>query len=154
VDLAFVPEMEFRALSPSFRLVFGEAREPRHPGPPTAGDLIGLAWLHALHARSAIARGKLWQAEYMISGMRDHALALACLRHGVAPVHGRGIDALPAEVVTPFEDSLVRKLEAGELARAFSSVTRALLAEVRANDARLADGLQGALIEMISYDQV
>ena len=57
VDLAFVPATEFRALSPTFRLVFGEAGEPRHLPTPSDGDLIGLAWLYALHARSSIARG-------------------------------------------------------------------------------------------------
>ena len=37
------------------------------------------------------------QAEYMISGMRDHVLALACLRHGVPAVQGRG-EALLVEI--------------------------------------------------------
>jgi hypothetical protein len=26
-----------------------------------------MGWLYALHARSSIARGRVWQAEYMIS---------------------------------------------------------------------------------------
>jgi hypothetical protein len=51
-----------------------------NPSPPDAEAIIGMAWLYALHARSCIARRKLWQAEYMISGIRDNALALACLR--------------------------------------------------------------------------
>ena len=63
VDLAFVTEAEFRALAPSFRLVSGKAVEPRTPPAPSIGWIIGMAWLHALHARSSIARGKLWQAE-------------------------------------------------------------------------------------------
>jgi hypothetical protein len=33
----------------------------------------------------------------MISGMRDHVLALACLRHGVPAVQGRG-EALLVEI--------------------------------------------------------
>src|SRR6185369_3361715 len=83
VDLAFVPASEFRALAPTFRLVSGTANEPRQIPTAQAADLIGLAWLYALHARSSIARGRLWQAEYMISGVRDHALALACIRRGL-----------------------------------------------------------------------
>jgi hypothetical protein len=31
-------------------------------------------------------RRKLWQAEYMISGIRDNALAHACIRHGIPAV--------------------------------------------------------------------
>ena len=82
---------------------------------PRAADLIGMGWLYALHARSSIARGKFWQAEYMVSGVRDHALALACVRHGLSAVHGRGMDELPAEVAAGFEGALVGRLEARAL---------------------------------------
>ena len=108
VDLAFVSAKEFCALAPTFRLMFGEANESRHVPPPPLGDIIGLAWLYALHARSSIARRNLWQAEYMISGIRDNALALACIRHSLPAVHGRGLGFLPSEVAAQFEDSLVR----------------------------------------------
>src|SRR5579864_5991189 len=98
VDLAFVSATEFRALAHTFRLMFGAANESRHASPPLPGDIIGLAWLYALHARTSIARGSLWQAEYMISGVRDNVLALACLRHGLSAVHGRGMGLLPRAV--------------------------------------------------------
>ncbi len=88
VDLAFVPAGEFRALAPTFRLMFGKANQPRHLPAPLPGEIIGLGWLYALHARSSIARGKGWQAEYMISGIRDHTLALACIRHVFLPSTG------------------------------------------------------------------
>src|SRR5262249_31198585 len=78
VDLAFVSASGFGALAPTFRLVQGEAQEARHVPPPQPADIIGLAWLYALHARSSLARHRLWQAEYMISGIRTQALALAC----------------------------------------------------------------------------
>lgn len=145
VDLAFAPAAEFRALSPSFRLVSGEAREPAHAPPPSAANLIGMGWLYALHARSSIARGKLWQAENMISGVRDHALALACIRYGLSAIHGRGLDQLPPEATAPFEDSLVRELDRAELVRAFRVVVPALLGEIRLADTSLADRLQEAL---------
>ena len=105
VDLAFVCGSEFRALAPSFRLIYGSSNEPRHAPPPQSSDLIGLGWLYALHARSSLARQKLWQAEYMISGIRDHVLALACLRHGLSPAHGRGIDQLPRQVTAQLENT-------------------------------------------------
>jgi hypothetical protein len=104
VDLAFVPAAEFRALGPSFRLVFGEAQHPRHALPPLPNDIIGLAWLYALHARSCIARGRLWQAEYMISGLRDSALALSCIRHSLPAVQGRGMDLLRSRTLEGLSD--------------------------------------------------
>jgi hypothetical protein len=146
VDLAFVWAGEFRALAPTFRLVFGEANAPRHGTPPAPIDLIGLGWLYALHARSCIARGKLWQAEYMISGVRDHALALACIRHNLPSVHGRGTDQLPNGVAAQFEGSLVRQLDFVELSRAFQVVIRGLLREIRSVDEALAERLQEPLI--------
>ena len=148
VDLAFAPSTEFRALAPTFQLISGEANEPRHLPPPPPGDIIGFAWLYALHARSCIARGKLWQAEYMISGIRDNALALACLRHDLPAAHGRGMDLLPREVAAPLEASLVRKLETGELSRAFRIAIQGLLCEVRSIDEKLAERLQGTLIAL------
>src|SRR5580704_14004482 len=66
VDLAFVAATEFRALAPTFRLMFGKANEPRPVPQPLPANIAGLGWLYALHARSCIARGKWWQAEYMI----------------------------------------------------------------------------------------
>src|SRR5579872_3503182 len=41
VDLAFVCGTEFRALAPTFRLMFGKANEPRHTPPPQPSGLIG-----------------------------------------------------------------------------------------------------------------
>ena len=100
VDLAFAPATDFRARASTFRLVFGTAAEESHVVHAAAEQLIGYAWLYALHVRSSIARGKPWQAEYMISAMRDQVLALACLRHGLPAREGRGMDALPADVTT------------------------------------------------------
>ena len=148
VDLAFAPAAEFRALAPTFRLMFGEASEPRHLPPPQPAALIGLAWLHALHARTSIARRHFWQAEYMISGLRDHALALACLRHGLPAIHARGIDHLPATVTAPLEPSLVRHLDATELSRAFRVALQCLLHEIRSIDEPLAQRLEATLITL------
>jgi len=145
VDLAFVPAAEFRALAPTFRLAFGVANESRHAPPPVPADLIGLSWLHALHARSAIARGRLWQAEYMISGVRDHALALAAIRHGLPAAHARGIHGLPDGVAAPFEESLVRALDIAELSRAFRAAISGLLGEIEQVDQALAERLQATL---------
>ena len=145
VDLAFVPATEFRALSPTFRLIFGKTNDPRNVQPPAPGDIIGLGWLYALHARSCIARRKLWQAEYMISGVRDHALALACIRRGLPAIHARGIDHLPSEVTAPFEDSLVRQMDTAELSRAFRVAVDVFFHEIQSTDSELAARLEEAL---------
>jgi hypothetical protein len=111
-------------------------------------DIIGMGWLYALHARSSIERGRVWQAEYMISGVRDHVLALACVRHGVAASQGRGVDLLPTEVTEPMAATLVRTPDGMELRRAFRAVTAALLTEIGYADASLAERLTAPLREL------
>jgi hypothetical protein len=148
VDLAFVPESEFRALAPSFQLVSGKAHEAVHVPAPDAGGVIRYAWLYALHVRSCIARAKYWQAEFMISGMRDQVLTLACLRHGLPAVHGRGLDELPLDLRSSFEDTLVRQMVGPEMMRAFQAVTRSLLQEMRLADAKVPDSLQEVLLKL------
>lgn len=150
VDIAFWPAQEFGAIGPTFKLLFGNARQypaavasPREP-------LIGMGWLYALHARSSIARGRLWQAEHMISGMRDQAFTLACLRHGVPAAQGRGLDALPLSISAAFAQTLVRSLDAVELARAFAAACDVLLTEVEAFDSQLAQRLSAPLRELSS----
>jgi len=145
VDLAFVADTEFRALAPTFRLMFGKANESRHASPPLPAAIIGLAWLYALHARTCIARRQPWQAEYMISGVRDNALALACIRHGLSSAHGRGFDLLPSAVTAQFQDSLVRQLDNDELSRAFRVVIHGLVHEISGVDQQLALRLKETL---------
>lgn len=130
VDLAFVPANEFRALSPTFQLVFGEANEPANQPAPQAEPLIGMAWLYALHVRGAIARNKPWLAEHMLTGMRNQLLALLCLRHGLTTAHGKGIDQLPTEIKTALEPTLLTALTTPELTRAFRATTEQLCREV------------------------
>ncbi|HLJ83606.1 MAG TPA: hypothetical protein VKT51_05480 [Candidatus Eremiobacteraceae bacterium] len=148
VDLAFSPAPEFGAIAPSFRLIFGTAGDPPAAKPPDAARLIGMGWLYALHARSSIKRDRVWQAEYMVSGLRDHVFALACLRSGVPATEARGIDSLPAEVTTALSGALVRSLDIAELSRAFRVGCDALLNEIRCVDAKLADRVTGAIREM------
>jgi hypothetical protein len=115
---------------------------------PEPLDLVGLGWLYALHARSSIARGKGWQAEYMISGVRDHVLMLACLRFGVPHSQGRGLHLLPEATTAAVEATLVRSLESTELLRAFGASVDVLLSEIAEVDAELAVRLAGPLREL------
>jgi len=150
VDVSFWAPSDFGAIGPAFRLLFGTAATLRIAAAPSAVELIGMGWLYALHARSSIARGRVWQAEYMISAMRDQVLALACLHHGVPAVQGRGIDNLPPEATAAVAPGLVRSLEIPELRRAFGAITQALLVETERADPGLADRLTGPLRELAS----
>jgi len=151
VDLAFFPADEFGATHPTFQLLFGVAVErPRVP-PPTAASLINWGWLYALHARSCVERGRSWQAEYMISGVRDHALALAALRHGLPAEQGRGMDRLPGDVTAQFEGALVRALDEAELKRAFRVATVGLLAEIDRADPAIWERLRAPLMELVAF---
>ncbi len=84
----------------------------------------------------------------MISGVRDQVLALACLRHGVPAVQGRGVDSLPREATAGIAQALVRSLDILELRRAFGAVTEALLVETERSDPVLATRLAGPLREL------
>jgi hypothetical protein len=128
-DLSFTPASEFGASGPKFRLLFGNAVEKPFTPPPSAHELFGYAVHHALRARFCIERGRFWQAEYWISGVRDYALNLACLHRGLPAVHGRGFDNLPAEVQDIFKSALVTSLTRGELLRALTRVIDGLLHE-------------------------
>lgn len=150
VDIAFWREGEFGAIGLTFRLIFGTPASRPTPGPPDSRELAGMAWLYALHLRSSIARGRCWQAEYMLSGMRDQLLAMMCVRHGVPAQQGRGMDDLPPQVTSALTDALVRSLDAAELTRAFGVTTEALLRELEHVDATLAHRLAPTLLALVT----
>ena len=118
VDISFTPGHEFGALGPKFKLLFGEAVERPFLPPATAHYRFGVAVHDAVRARFSIERGRPWMGEYLISGLRDEALALACLRHGLEAAHSRGYDQLPEEIRERAEGALVRSLDRDELLRA------------------------------------
>jgi len=149
VDIAFWAPDDFGATSPAFDLIFGAANEKPGTPPPEPAELVGYAWLYALHARSSIARGRPWQAEYMISQARDSVLALACLRRGLPWREGRGTDQLPEDVLALVTPSLVRSLDADELHRAFRALVDALRAETAALDADLDKRIGPTLAELL-----
>jgi predicted nucleotidyltransferase len=127
VDLSVTPASKFGPNGPKFRMLFGSYTENPPIPAPRASELIGYAAHHAVRARFCIERGRFWQAEYWISGARDYALSLACLRHNLSPHYGRGFDQLPAEIQARAKDALVRSLDRAELQRALASVVEELL---------------------------
>lgn len=148
VDLAFTPASSFGAAAPSFKLLFGEAVERPHVTPPPAMSLLDYGWLYAVHARSCIARGKVWQAEFMIHNVRDQAIAAACVRHGLPAREGRGMDRLQAEEKKTFEGALARSLEPSELRRAMGVAIECLVAEIAHADAEVARRIGPVLAEL------
>lgn len=149
VDLNFVPADDFRAHGPKFRLLSGSAGEQLPPVPaPTLDHYAGMGWLYAMQARSCIGRGKLWQAERMVAGIREQALALACLRHGLPVLHGVGVDELPQPLLTAYADCLVGAIGAAELDRAFRAVVTRLLEEVDEVDPELHKRFAGTLMSL------
>lgn len=140
LDLSMTPSASFRPASPRFRLLFGEtaAREPGVPTtrgdlfiptPAVAADVFGWGAIYALHARACVARGRLWQAEHYVGAVRDHGLALACLRHGLSAVQARRYDDLPAETLARFEGTHVGAAEPAALRAALAASVRALMRE-------------------------
>lgn len=128
-DLSFTPASAFGATGPKFRLLFGSAVEKPHAAAPPPHELFGYAVHHALRARFCIERGRVWQAEYWISGVRDYGLTLACLHRDLPAQQGRGFDDLPADVRDAFQDALARSLERDELLRALGVAIAGLLRE-------------------------
>jgi hypothetical protein len=146
-DLSFTPASQFGATGPKFKLLFGRAVERPFAEPPPAEELFGYAVHHALRARFCIERGRFWHAEYWISGVRDYALSLACLRRGLSTSYGRGFDDLPEELRDRFRGALVRSLDRGELLRALRHAIDCLLSEtqdVRALAGSVADQLRAS----------
>jgi len=139
-DLSMTPAEQFRPGGPRFRLLFGRTVADTPPASRPAGtlgiptpaiphDLFGWGVIYALHSRSCIERGRLLQAEHYVGAVRDHALALACLREGVIAVQARGYDDLSAETRGRFDDTHVGAADDDALRAALAPSVRALLGE-------------------------
>ncbi|HYZ88244.1 MAG TPA: hypothetical protein VE620_03005 [Myxococcales bacterium] len=139
-DLSLTPAGQFRPAGPRFRLLFGEtaAAESDVPSPPgglfiptpaVAGDLFGWGVIYALHARACIERQRVWQAEHYVGAVRDHALALACLRQGLPAVQARGYDDLSADTLARFDSAHVGAVEPDALRRALAACVLTLMGE-------------------------
>lgn len=141
IDLSFWPQRTFRATEDGFQLIFGTPATPTVSGGPSAEHLIHMGWLYALHVRSAVARGRTWQAVMMLDDLRNQVLGLASLRHGLPAYHGRGADALPPELLARFETSRARSTSSAELARSARSLLQLYLDEITLHDPAKADAL-------------
>lgn len=152
LDLSMTPAARFTPAGPRFRLLFGQLAAPE-PGPssapPVAADILGWGVIYALHSRSCIERGRAWQAEHYVGAVRDHALTLACVRHGLQATQARGYDDLPAEVLAQFADTRVTSLEPELLRSALSAAARALLREARQTGVRDVEEIARRATELV-----
>ena len=154
IDIAFAPHEEFRSRGPSFKLVFGEARESVPPPPPEdVSQTVGLAWHHLLHVRSYTARGKVWQAEYWLSEARHHAMTLACMNRDLPVPYARGFDALPGKLLEQFKKAIPASLEHEELMLSLQVVTRLLLDEMVTAAPDIAERIRGPLLEIAALSR-
>lgn len=147
IDVAVTPGDKFGARGPNFRPLFGPVQQGEVIPPASATHLIGLSWHHVLHARVCIERHKSWQAEYWISEIRNHTIALICMRLGEEAFHARGIDRLPTSVTAPLAEAFVRSLTESELRRALGVATHCLLDELDAWNVELCARLRPLLQE-------
>jgi hypothetical protein len=150
VDIAFTPIADFGPRGPNWRTVFGEIVEVVPTSAVAREELIGMAWLFVRHARVCIERGLPWQAEWCIANVRDHALALACLRLGLPTRYAKGVDRLPPDVTSAFEPTLISSLEEAELRRALEAAAAAYGEELSRTDAELAARLVPMLADVAS----
>lgn len=149
VDLSFWPAEEFASTGEPFTLLFGSANPPQVLIDPEPESLVGWGWLYALHTRSALARGRHWQALQMLDGLRGLIVSLACLRHGLPGHQGRGVDQLPGTLLADLEATLVARPEATLVAAAFTASVHLLLAEACHMDAQLAARLTAPLTALL-----
>ena len=153
IDLSFWPSADFASTGEPFQLIFGEANSAAATSPADPRPTIGWAWLHALHARSAIARGRPWQALHMLQGLREQVVTLACLRLGLPAHQGRGVDQLPSPYLAALQATLVPVLRHEAFVAVFTAVTDLLLDEVDHVDSALAQRLRPPLTELIASVQ-
>lgn len=148
LDLSVVPEINYRATTQDFRLLFGKSNKPAISANADVKTLIGLGWHHVLHANSAICRRKPWQAEYWISALRDHIISMKCIHLELPSVYGKGADSLSSRQLKGLESTLIKSLELSHLRVALVALTKLFILEVQRNNKKLGDKLAGVFDRM------
>ena len=150
IDLSFWPFEQFRATEAPFRLLFGTPGTATEPAPPDLNHSIGMGWLYVLHARSAVARGKLWQATIMLDELRDTIVTLMCVRNALPHWHGRGVDRLPDHDRSKLESSRAARVCGADLDISRRELTQLFLDETRHVDAERAGRLGSAFHQILA----
>lgn len=151
VDLSFWPHGRLVTGGAPVRMIFGQADDTApEPGSGEGGmEHLRMAWLYALHVRSALARDRRWQAVWMLESLRNWLISLYCLRHSLAPHEGRGVDALPGAVQAGLATTLTTSLDPADLRHAFRVLIALLLAEADRQSLPIPVGLEQTLEELV-----
>lgn len=145
VDLAFVSSDHFQALGPSFKVVFGAAKESARFERPT-GTQMNAACRSAIdRANACVLTGALWQADHFLGVARDNALVSACLHHDLPYHHARGFDLLSPKSRSVYEKTFAATLDSHELSRALQVLAESIDG--------LAQGQGFALPELVEADR-
>ena len=150
-DVAFTPAADFGPRGPKWRTVFGETAELAPGAAPNVSEIAGVCWHHLLHARACVERGTPWQAEWLISALRDHTITLACARLGLTTAYAKGADQLPVELQEDLAEGIVASLADDELRRALRAAARTFSDELARSDAALAARLDATLRELAQW---
>jgi len=143
LDLSVVPESEFGPKAPSFKLLFGKALGAKEATTLPTETLFGWGWHHVLHANAAIHRQRYWFAEYWITSLRHHLIALKCESLGLPTAHSRGADQLPEKHQAALENTLIASLKQEHLKHSLKAISELLTDEIRLKDPELANRLSG-----------
>ncbi len=156
VDLSFWPHDQPLAGDAPVAVLFGEfpitlldaAAEPDQ-----SHSAVRMGWLYALHLRSALGRGRWWQASWMLQSIRDVLVGLYCQRLDLPQSEGRGVDRLPADLL----DGLVRthpsRVESEQLSAGFEVVTRLLLEEAERHDVHVSADLADVVLSLAHQER-
>ena len=126
-----------------FHQVFGPVGTPAADA-LGAPDLVGPAWLAALHTRTALLRGDGPSAALALDGLRDALIALAGARTGAPPGY-----------LEPADRDRIRATETGSrdvgaVAKAFGVAVQILDAELQAVAPVVADAVALPLLEEVA----
>ena len=151
VDLSFWPHDQPLAGGAPVAVLFGEvpvaAVEPA-AGADEARRALQMGWLYALHTRSALGRGRPWQALWMLESMRELVVGSYCRRLGVPAAEGRGVDGLPPDLLAGLARGHPAGVEPDALWAGFEVLVGLLLEEVERQGVAVSVDLARVVVEL------
>lgn len=152
VDLSFWPHRHFPTGSSPVKVLFGHPDLPQISVEPQ-NDLsvhVRMSWLYALHLRSAVGRGRSWQALWMLDGIRNQVIALLCVRYELPAAEGRGVDRLPLAVLSELADTLPKDIDTASIIHSARRLVLLLVQEAERQSLLVPVGLAQVLEELTS----
>ncbi len=151
VDLSFWPHDQPLAGGTPVAVLFGEV--PVSPIKPAAGldesvSAVRMGWLYGLHVRSALGRGRWWQALWMLESIREVLVGLYCRRLDLPSSEGRGVDRLPADLLDGLARGHSSGVEPHQLSTSFEVLVGLLLEEAERHGVQLSADLTRVVVEL------